>query len=278
MKILHIIDHMGFGGAQQLLRDMLPELEKSIDGEMHLCVLREHIYERLPDISRVFCVHSRLLDPFVIFRVLDYIRSNGIEILHLHLQKSIFVGLIISAFIKIKAIIHVHTDILEAPFYYRILLKLFRNEKSIYIGNSVLKADHIKRVLRIKSGRVVGIQNFVNLAKFNPYRYDNCKLRKKYDFSGSDFIIGFFGRLTAQKRPDYVIQIARILSQKIHNIKFIIVGDGPFLKRLKKEVDQKGLKEVVYFLGYRDDVPELMSMIDLGISTSAFGGNAIIYP
>ena len=69
MKILHIIDHMGLGGAQQLLRDILPKLEKNLENEIQLFVLRNDKNEKYPDIAHVLNARSFFCNPFVFFKV-----------------------------------------------------------------------------------------------------------------------------------------------------------------------------------------------------------------
>ncbi|MCP4269128.1 MAG: glycosyltransferase [Candidatus Brocadiaceae bacterium] len=272
MKILHIIDHMGLGGAQQLLRDILPELERKVDGEVHVCVLRSDINEKLPDISRVLITRSCFWNPFVIFKVAHYIRSHNIDILHLHLLRSMFIGLVVGLFMRVKIIVHIHRDLQLEPSGFRVLLLLFKRRIAFFIAVSMEHMEQIKHLFLIELTKIILIRSFINLVRFNRNNYYRIALRIENGFSESDFIIGYFGRLSLEKQPWYIIEIARKLVQENDRFKFIIVGKGGLHKELESMIQKYALQNNVHLLGYRDDIPELLSTIDIGIFTSSLEG------
>jgi glycosyltransferase EpsD len=128
------------------------------------------------------------------------------------------------------------------------------------------------RVLKIDKMKVILIYSFINIKKFDRNHFNSTLLRIKNGFSQTDFIIGYFGRLTRQKQPWHVVNIAKLLSKKSDKFKFIIVGKGLFRNRLKNTIKKYKLQKSVHLLGYREDVPELMSIIDIGIFTSFYEG------
>ncbi len=54
-------------------------------------------------------------------------------------------------------------------------------------------------------------------------------------------------------------------------VKILLVGDGPDYSMLSSFVENNGLNGMVYFLGNRSDIPELLSISDLLVSTSISG-------
>ncbi len=66
------------------------------------------------------------------------------------------------------------------------------------------------------------------------------------------------GRLSLQKRPDVAIEAFRIIRQRAPHAELHLVGQGPLLERLERQVTDLGLKGV-RFLGFREDVPELLA-------------------
>ncbi len=263
---------MGLGGAQQLLRDILPELERKVNGEVHVCVLRRDGNEKLPDISRILNTHSYYCNPFVIFTVARYIRSHNIDLLHLHLQRSVFVGLLVRLFMKVKIIVHIHANLQYEPYWFRLLLHLFKKNISYFVAGTMSLVNQIKRLFVTELTNIILIHSFVNLARFNRDNFNKIALRTENGFSESDFIIGYFGRLSREKQPWYIIEIARKLVQENDKFKFIIVGKGLLHKKLESMIQKYALKNSVYLFGYRDDIPELLSTIDIGIFTSSLEG------
>jgi glycosyltransferase involved in cell wall biosynthesis len=62
------------------------------------------------------------------------------------------------------------------------------------------------------------------------------------------------------KAVDYLIEAAKIIIQKHRKVKFILVGDGSL--RQKYESIVMPYYNNIIFLGYRDDIPQLMRISD----------------
>jgi glycosyltransferase involved in cell wall biosynthesis len=76
----------------------------------------------------------------------------------------------------------------------------------------------------------------------------------------------FIGRLTKIKRPDRLLEVARIVSQKNSNLNFLVVGDGDLAAELKQTAIVQNLP--IEFLGWRSDIPTVLSATDVLILTS----------
>jgi glycosyltransferase involved in cell wall biosynthesis len=82
-------------------------------------------------------------------------------------------------------------------------------------------------------------------------------------------IIGTIGRLSIQKAPLDFITAAKIVLQQKPDVQFIMIGDGP----LASEVDQAiGDEQRIKLFGYRDDVPEILSILDMFVISSLWEG------
>lgn len=133
------------------------------------------------------------------------------------------------------------------------------NEEDYYLAKDKLKVKNVEHV------HGVGI----DLKKFKPQtKEQKLELRSKYGYKVSDFILIYVGELSYRKNQDAAIKIIKNLKDKIPNIKLLIVGTGELEKKYKEEVSKLNLKSNVEFLGYRDDISNLMSLSDLCISTS----------
>jgi glycosyltransferase involved in cell wall biosynthesis len=52
------------------------------------------------------------------------------------------------------------------------------------------------------------------------------------------------------------------------NIKLLLIGDGPLQHELIQRCEEYGIKDKVRFLGFRDDVIDLLSVTDVFVSPS----------
>lgn len=71
-------------------------------------------------------------------------------------------------------------------------------------------------------------------------------------------IVGI-GTLLPVKRWDRLLRVARTLRQRGYNFLVQIVGDGPLRASLLQEAHRLGITNCIEFLGYRDDIPDILA-------------------
>ena len=85
-------------------------------------------------------------------------------------------------------------------------------------------------------------------------------------------LIGNIGRLSEQKGMSYFIEAAEITAKTHPEARFIIVGEGEEKEQLHAQVKAKGLQDKVLFLGYRNDIQNVMSQLDFVVLSSLWEG------
>lgn len=65
----------------------------------------------------------------------------------------------------------------------------------------------------------------------------------------TDKIIAYIGRIGKEKNISEIITLFNTVVKKIKSVKLLIVGDGPYLQSLKKQVLNEGLEKSVVFAG-----------------------------
>lgn len=86
------------------------------------------------------------------------------------------------------------------------------------------------------------------------------------------FVVGNVGRLSKQKGMEYFINAIPDIIKRQPNTRFVIAGSGEEEQKLKELVKKLGICEYVTFLGYRNDIQNLMSQLDLIALTSLWEG------
>jgi len=109
---------------------------------------------------------------------------------------------------------------------------------------------------------------------FTPYQEASSSdyLRREFSFAADDYLVGMIAHLADHKGHKYLIRAAKILREKAPKIKIIIVGEGPMRIELTKEVLDSGVEDIVFFLGFREDIPRLLSSLDLFVLSSYLEG------
>jgi glycosyltransferase involved in cell wall biosynthesis len=121
----------------------------------------------------------------------------------------------------------------------------------------------------IASDKILTIGNGIDMERFDPAKISADVLAEKRTELGipEDVpVIGIIGRLVREKGYVELFQAGRIVSAKIPDVHFLVIGSA--LKSdhdaAREEIDtaikRTGLADRVHFAGLRTDVPELLSL------------------
>lgn len=92
------------------------------------------------------------------------------------------------------------------------------------------------------------------------------KLKKGLEFSTDDFVLCSIGELNDNKNHSVVLEALSKVNNK--NIKYIVAGTGELKDDLAKKTKELNLEDQVTFLGFRDDIYELLSLSDVFVFPS----------
>lgn len=118
-----------------------------------------------------------------------------------------------------------------------------------------------------------------NAIKVSRYIY-NAEIRKRYrenmGISDDEYLIGSVGRLAYPKNQEFLIEVfSEICKKNIENgqkYRLLLVGTGEREREYKKIVGENEFGGRVIFTGHREDVPELLQMMDVFCLPSLFEG------
>jgi len=94
------------------------------------------------------------------------------------------------------------------------------------------------------------------------------ELRKRYGYDADAFILIYVAEMTFRKHQDLLINAMHKLRLEIPNIRLLLVGDGEKLEEYRNLAKNLRVNDIVEFLGYRNDIPELMSLSNVAVSSS----------
>ncbi|MGB8009386.1 MAG: glycosyltransferase [Terriglobales bacterium] len=111
------------------------------------------------------------------------------------------------------------------------------------------------------------IYNIVDLGRFHPEALPPADLPKQ----PGEVWFGIVGAITPLKGQDIFLDAAERVLSEIPNAVFAVVGNNPYVteaglsyeERLRDRVRNSTLRERVKFLGFRNDVPEILSQLDV---------------
>lgn len=276
MRVLQILNSLATGGAEKLVVDSVPLLQRN-GLDVDVLVLKKgntpfrEILAKETNGEIFQLTNSSIYNPLLIFKIIPFLKKY--DVVHAHLFPTLY-WIVLAKWISLSNIKLVYTE--HSTNNRRRGNRIFRFlDRIIYSGvdKIVTIAEEvdslIKEHLNFKSqSKFCMIYNGVNLTKLSeakPYSKDDF-------FSKDDFILIQVSSFRYPKDQATVIKALNLLPSQI---KLILVGDGPLIDENRKLVNENGLSERVTFLGIRADVPSLLKMADVIILSSFHEGMSL---
>ena len=266
MKILHIDTEKGFRGGELQVLLLMEGLKKRGHENFLVTPFESPLSKKAKPIAdSIFTLQpQRILDIANIFQICKFINSSQPDILHLHTSHSHLVGGIASWIKNIPTVVTKRVDFpIRGKFKYTKLA-----DKVIAISQAV------KNVL-IEGGvgedKIVLIPSGIDTKKFDNVKPADYLLRE-FNIPDKKLIIGTIAHLTDHKGHTYLLDaIPQVLKEFPHSF-FLFVGGGELKDFLRTKSRILGIRDKVFLTGFREDIPEIFSVLDLFVLPSHLEG------
>lgn len=281
MRILHIINNLGSGGAEKLIEEILPLMNKIEEIETDLLILtdtKDVFLESLKDKNVKVNVnkYKNLYDPRNIFEIKKHIIGREYDIVHSHtFPTQMWVGLsklfMMGKKVKFVTTEHSTHNRRREKFYFRYIDKLIYSQYDSIISITEKTRDNLIDWIDPKHKKIdkhVVIENGVDIAKIKaalPYK----KNELINGITENTKLICMVGRFSEAKDQPTLIRAVSKLSRDIH---LILVGEGPLISDNKKLAEELGISDRVHFLGFRQDIPRILKTVDIVVLSSHWEG------
>ena len=267
MRVLHVIARMNVGGTATYIANLIHGLEKLgvsnlllmgnvPKGEVEDSVISTLKYQRIDSLSRELSFSQDRKARKEIERVIESFKP---DLIHTHTFKA---GFLVRLRRRDIPVIHsFHGHHLYDPefgFIKRNILNIIerllapRATRFITIGKKV--RDELLEVGIGKAKQYLSIAPGIAPLEL----VGEASVRSRFGFSQDETLVLWLGRFTQVKRPDKVIEIARLLPR----IRFVMAGGGELLDKVKASAPGN-----VSFVGFQDK-NEMWSIADIALSTS----------
>jgi len=276
VKILHVINNLGAGGAEKLLTDILPlmkreghEVAVAISNGSNNVAKFETIFSEAG--ITVIDYKTSFYNPFITFKLLKTIKRGQFNVVHAHLFPSQYWLAFAALFLPKKVrLVKTEHSVFNERKQYKILQPLERFVYARYqkiIGITQLVQENLSAWLR-KSDIVV-IHNGVNLAEMEAAKTNQLQGNVS-PIASEGFSILMTGRFDGiHKDQKSLIEAVNLLDESII---LYFAGNGPAIEEIKTFAAQTAAKDRIHFLGMRTDVYALMAQVDLNVlSTNTEG-------
>lgn len=208
-----------------------------------------------------------------LFKLYQILRRDKVDLVHTHFYRDAIYGRPIARLAGVRGVI----STLQNSYVWRSRAQLFLDGlTSVFADRVTAVSEAVKKFAiereHIPARKLVTIFNAIEVDKFSIQPGVRERVRKKLGLSPGEIAVGSLGALTPQKGYRYLLEAVPTVLRSHPSVRFFIGGEGYLKEDLLKLRDKSGLSERVEFLGFRKDVPELLSAFDIFILPSLFEG------
>lgn len=266
MKIMHVINDLGVGGAEKMLLDIVVR-QAAIEGnEITLLTLGSvSDYKRkfLTESGvNVICLDKHRFNPLIIISILYY--SRNVDVVHAHLFPALYFVSLIKRFNRNKKLIITEHNTHNSRRNYKLLYYVERFVYGAY-EHVICISDSVKSNLCQWIGVNTPASVIYNGIVLDDYKCDEYAI-PRHDASVHILMISSFSR---QKNQDCLV---RALEKLPSNFKVRFIGDGFRIDEVKSLVNELDLQHRVEFLGVRRDIPAQIAKVNFIVQSSHWEG------
>jgi glycosyltransferase involved in cell wall biosynthesis len=289
IKILHIITRLDMGGSAQNTLQTCRKLSGKYETilvhgpsyESRMTALEKQIIEdgvkegraqgvkviALPSLVRSI---RPVKDSKALFSLVWLIFKEKPDIVHTHSSKAGILGRLAAKIAGVPFIVHTphghvfygHFGIFASKIFLWVekifakftdrMVALTNGEKNDYIKLSVCPPE---KLIKIHSG--------VNLKQFMQANGNRAGKKRSLGLSQNGTVIGFVGWLLPIKGPAYLLKAMEHIWPDYPNVFLVMVGKGELDVDLRAQALKMNANGKVKFLGWRENIHEIMPIFDL---------------
>ena len=265
-KLLHVIDSLGVGGAENLLVNVINSLD---DYEQHLVILNEPVDLKKKIISECKFTNLGIRSNFQLLknvpRLKKYIRDNNIDIVHSHLYLSNLIARwSVPSNIPLLNSIHAISSLAS----YKV------NRLSLFLERFSYKKDHT--IISVSKAVLDDFQQWIGLKgkshvlyNFIDERYFSINGRIGQPSKKTLNLVAV-GNLRWQKNYEYLLESFKSMPD---GVQLDIYGEGELRSKFEKIISENKLN--VSLKGLRPDLEQVLPNYDAFVMSSFYEGQPL---
>lgn len=197
--------------------------------------------------------------------VVKALKEKKVSILHPHDNLSKIIGSLAAKITGVRVVANCH-DLLENSFVEKALIfyQLLFLDRIIAVSEAARKRFAIRNKI---PNKVLRVYNGIEIGQFLPGR--ETELKKKLGVKSGHLVLGIVGLFDACKGHIYLLRaIESLVTAGRRDFVCLVIGDGREAASLTHFVEERQLTGHIKFLGYRNDVANLLKVIDIFVVPS----------
>jgi L-malate glycosyltransferase len=311
IKVLHLIKSLGRGGAEKLIPEtaLIHNREKFEFHCLYFYHQKQNIVDELEAAGiQVHLIPSGNLGLFLqVKKVTEFVMEQQFDILHAHLPWAGILARFVGKKLPIPIVYTEHNtwERYNKLSYWGNRLTFKHQDVAIAVSNEVALSMQLNSIFDPyqRGGRlkVKVVQNGVNTDAFRKVqstkyqvssidggrmdseqvstkdtesnlKFQISNLKTQLNISADVPVIGKVAVFRTQKRLWLWVEIALRILKKHPEVQFLLVGEGEWSQKIKKQIKESGKGGNFHLVGVQKNVLPYLSLMDIYLSTSEFEG------
>jgi glycosyltransferase involved in cell wall biosynthesis len=284
LNVVHICDHLGWTGSRmhgvkRLFAWMIPRFDaKRFKVSLISLRKRDLSNDTLDELGiDVTYMHRSKFDPATLPALLKELDRRQADVVHLHGYGASTFGRLAAAIRHIPVVVHEHANLTDTPWFQKVADRLLAPATDIAIAVSQSTADFTTRARLIPAERTKVVYLGVPLDEFSRARAPGevAEARRALAIPPDAFAVGTVTRLMPSKGNEYLVEAARRVLDALPSARIYIVGEGELQPALEARAAALQLGDRLVFSGFRRDVAQALSALDLLVFPSLWEGTPL---
>jgi glycosyltransferase involved in cell wall biosynthesis len=269
-------DHLGWAGAtlhgvSRYFLNVVPHLEP-LGVAPVIIILRARDELARPFEEQGLSVRFlgyRRLDPRALFALWRAVRREKLDVLHAQGYASTTLARMLKLLTGVGVVIHSHDADDRYPGWFVLPDRLLAGTEDAALANSLDSLEFFEERRKVPAGSTELLYNGLDLeALRHATGPEVAALRKELDLPAEAEVVLTMTRFRPEKGNTVLVRAVPALVARRPQAVVLFAGDGPELGECRRLAADLGVETAVRFLGFRNDVPRLLSLASVAVVPS----------
>jgi glycosyltransferase EpsF len=274
--VVHIVESLDRGSTENWLVRMLAHARRrgiDVDWTFYCALGRPGAIDETARALGARVIHS----PVPLGRKLAFIRTlrgelrrGSYDVLHCHHDLVSAVYLLAAAGLPIRTrLVHVHNADESVPTSNRLKARVYRpllRQACLRMSDGIVGiSQHTLNTFLAGRSRRPGDRvnvHGIDPAPFRTAARDRAGFRRSLGLAEDTRIVLFAGRMVPEKNPVFAVDVVAEMYRSDPKVAGVFVGSGALEEDVRRRAHERELGPAFRQLGWRDDIPEVMSCAD----------------
>lgn len=276
LDLLFVVSSVSWGGLEMNILKVAYEMQKRGHKVTIMCNPEGRLFKEAGGDFDVIEFRNKSLGDS--FKIYDFLKRNNVDVIHIYRSSDLKKIVFSVSLIKRKPALvfdpQVGIGVKKKDLFHRFVY----GKLNVVIAISRDVAHGFMKNLPVDERKVKIIHPGVDVERFKFTEEGRVRIRREFNL-GDEIVIGVVSRFSPGKGHEELFRAFKILTDEFKNVKLLVVGEPTvgeieYFKRLQKLNKELGIENYTIWTGFRRDVPEVLSAIDIFVAPShaeAFG-------